>query len=146
VHDHPHFAFAAKDQHQPRHFSRQLVPAAGEMDVEEGRRHHHVGAEVLQREIEHFHADAARYLGKVLAGDADPLVTVVDQPGSAAGVAAEVLAETRGEAVIARGVHLDVLVKQCADLALAIWVHGDENPGGREHPRATSIARLGSTP
>jgi hypothetical protein len=46
-----------------------------------GRRHHHVGAEVLQREIEHFDADAARYLGEVLAGDANPFLAVADQPG-----------------------------------------------------------------
>ena len=87
---------------------------------------HNDVAQVLQRKVEHFDADAARHLRKVLPCDAHPFLAVTDQSTAAAGVSREALAEARGKPVVPCGVHLDVIVEQLADLALAFWVHGQK--------------------
>jgi len=103
------------------------------VDVKNRGDHHHVIAKILQQQVEHLHANAVRHLREILPGDANPFLAVFDQPGAAAGVAAEVLAETFCQALIVRGVHGDVLVEQLTNLALAIWVHGVGHPGVREN-------------
>lgn len=132
VHDHPVVALAAKDQREPHHLGRKIIAAAGQVDVKEGGGDHHAVGQVLQRDVEHLDADAAGHLGKVLPGDADPFLAVVDQLAPAARVAGEVLAETLGQALIPSGVHLDVFVEQLTNFALSIWVHGVEDPGVRD--------------
>ena len=96
-------------------------------DWAQGGGHHHLAAQVLQDQIEHLDADRFGHLGEVLAGDLLPFAEVLDQEATTAGVATEVVAEAAGQALIPRGVHLDVLVKQGANLSLSIRsvaVHG----------------------
>ena len=75
-------------------------------------------------EIQHLDADSAGHLREVLPGDLHPLVPVLDEKIAAAGVAAEILTKARCQAVVARGVHLDVLVEQRTDQVLAFRSHG----------------------
>lgn len=40
----------------------------------------HVIAEILYRDVDHLKANWARHLFKILSGDADPFVVILDQP------------------------------------------------------------------
>ena len=132
VGDHPCRAFPAKDQHQPRHLLRQLLAILGQMDMEKAERQHQVIRQVLQSQVEHLDTNSPRHLGEILTGDTHPLIMVTHQILPTAGVAGEVLAKTPGQPLITGGVHLDVLVEQLTDEALAVLLHGaDTSWSGR---------------
>jgi hypothetical protein len=71
------------------------------VDVKESGRHHHVLAQVLQTQVQHFDADAALYLFEILSGNRNPCLTVLDQGAAAASIATEIFTELRYQACIA---------------------------------------------
>jgi len=101
------------------------------VNAEEGGDDHHVVADILHRDVAHLDADAAGHLREIQPSDLHPLVPVLDQKIAAARIAAEVLAEALGQPLVARGVHLDVLVEQRADEGLALRPHRTDSRGER---------------
>ncbi|MNF95381.1 hypothetical protein D3C84_781290 [compost metagenome] len=95
----------------------------GQVDVQGSGYRYHVAAEILQRGVDHFKTNGARHLCKILAGDADPFVVILDQPPPAASKTGEVLAKSLGQAAVPPGIHFDVLVEQFTNPALAILQH-----------------------
>lgn len=78
------------------------------MDVEKSRRHDHVVAEILHRQVKYLDTNTFLYLLEILARDPYPLLLVLDQKVAPAGIAAEALTKTFCEPIIARGVHLEM--------------------------------------
>ena len=77
----------------------------------------------VQRDIQHFKVEPARHLGKILSGDVDPLVAILDQPAPTASETGEVFAEVRDQAVVPCGVQFDVLVEQLTNPTMAVLLH-----------------------
>ncbi len=124
VHNLPVRAFKAKHQNQPCHLAGKTLDLNRKVDMKEGRCHNHIVADVLQRQVQHLDTDSPRNLRKVLPGNLDPIIPVLDQDIPAAGIATEVVTEMGRQTVIARSVHLDVLLEQRTNLPLAVGVRG----------------------
>jgi len=99
VRDFPVPVLAPENQHQPRRFPGQDGIGDGQVNMEEGGGDDDVLAQVLRRQVQHLDAQAAGHLREILAGDSRPVLAVLDQEIAAAGVAAEIFAEARRQAV-----------------------------------------------
>ena len=89
--------------------------------MEERDDHHDLGTEVLQREVYHLDAHALGHLREILSGNLDPGLTVLDQDVAAARITTKVVAEPFSQTVIPRDIHFNVVVKELANVCLAVW-------------------------
>ncbi len=91
--------------------------------MKKGRGHHHLCAQILQTDVQHFNADSIRNLREILTGHGHPRRAILNQDTAAARIATEILTEMRGESVIPRSVHFDVVVQQLTDHGLTVGLH-----------------------
>lgn len=120
----PVLAFKPEYQGKACRLPRHVFFRHGQSNVKQTGGHHNVVAQVLQQKVKHLDLDAIGHLGKVLPGDVDPGLLVIDKKVATTGVAAKIFAESRCEQVVARGVHIEVLLEQGPNELAAGSLHG----------------------